>query len=81
MDAKQKTLLLYGAIGSGAIAVEAALTLLGIPYDLVEGETWSDKAARQRVAGTNAMRQIPTLVWPNGEVMILIRKVRRHSGG
>ncbi len=33
---------LFGAQASGPIAVEAAMTLLGIPYTLVEGATWSD---------------------------------------
>ena len=62
-------LTLYGAAGSGSVAVEAALTLLGIPYDLVEGATWAEEAARDRVAAQNPMRQIPTLVLPGGEVM------------
>jgi GST-like protein len=60
---------LYGATASGSIAVEAALTLLDMPYTLIEGATWADPAARDRVAAANAMRQIPTLVWPGGEVM------------
>lgn len=63
------SLLLYGAEASGSIAVEAALTLLDIPYHLVEGATWADAAARDRVAAANPMRQIPVLVWPDGEVM------------
>ena len=29
-------LTLYGAAGSGSVAVEAALTLLGVPYELIE---------------------------------------------
>jgi GST-like protein len=64
-----KPLTLYGAEGSGSIAVEAALTLLGIPHELVEGATWVEEAARERVAATNQMRQVPTLVTPGGEVM------------
>ena len=60
---------LYGAQGSGSIAVEALLTLLEIPYTLVEGATWAEEAARDRVAPVNAMRQIPTLVLPNGEIL------------
>lgn len=60
---------LYGAEGSGSIAVEAALTLLGIPYCLVEGATWAVESARERVAPCNPMRQVPTLVFPDGEVM------------
>ena len=60
---------LYGAQGSGSIAVEAALTLLGIPYALVEGATWTDEGARNRVGPVNPMRQVPTLVLPGGEIM------------
>lgn len=76
-------LKLYGAQASGSIAVEAALTLLDIPYDLVEGATWADASARDRVAGTNPMRQIPTIVYPSGEIMtesaaILIDLADRH---
>jgi GST-like protein len=60
---------LYGAAGSGSVAVEAALTLLGIPYELVEGATWSEESARERVAPRNPMRQVPTLVLAGGEIM------------
>lgn len=62
-------LTVYGARYSGSIAVEAALTLLGQPYALVEGATWAEPQARERVAGANPMRQIPTLVLPGGEVL------------
>lgn len=62
-------LTVYGAQASGSIAVEAALTLLGVPYSLIEGATWVDEEARKRVATENPMRQIPTLVMPDGEVM------------
>ena len=60
---------LYGAAGSGSVAVEAALTLLDIPFRLIEGTTWSSEAARERVGEQNAMRQVPTLVMPDGEVL------------
>ena len=60
---------LYGAEGSGSVAVEAALTLLSLPYSLFEGATWTEESARQRVAPHNTMRQVPTLVLPGGEVM------------
>ncbi|MFT3780257.1 MAG: glutathione S-transferase family protein [Ottowia sp.] len=61
--------MLYGAAASGSVAVEAALTLLNMPFDLVEGQTWTSDAARERVAGHNALRQVPTLVLPGGEVL------------
>lgn len=69
MQLRHAPLTLYGAQASGSVAVEAALTLLGLPYDLVEGATWAEEVARDRVATANPMRQIPTLVLPDGEVM------------
>ena len=63
------SLTLYGAQGSGSVAVEAALTLLDIPFELVAGATWAEPAARDRVAPVHRMRQIPTLVFPDGEVL------------
>jgi GST-like protein len=67
--ARLSDITLYGAEASGSIAVEAALTLLGIRYNLVEGATWAEEAARERVAPVNQMRQVPTLVFASGEVM------------
>lgn len=74
---------LYGAAASGSIAVEAAMTLLDIPYTLIEGATWVEASARERVASRNPMRQIPTLVYPDGEVLtesaaILIHIAEAH---
>ena len=74
---------LYGAEGSGSIAVEAALTLLQLPYTLIEGATWAHESARERIAPVNAMRQVPTLILPDGEIMtesaaILIDLADRH---
>lgn len=60
---------LFGSAASGSTAVEAALSLLGIRYDLIEGATWEAEAARVRVGAANPMRQIPTLVDDDGRVM------------
>jgi len=69
MKPDQPSLTLYGAEASGSVAVEAALTLIGIPFTVIEGATWADEQARLRVGPLNPMRQIPTLVLPDGEVM------------
>jgi GST-like protein len=66
---QDRELFLYGAADSGSVAVEAALTLLNIPFTLIEGATWASEAARERVAGQNALRQVPTLILPDGEVL------------
>jgi GST-like protein len=59
----------YGAEGSGSVAVEATLTLLGIPYRVVEAVTWVEKEAQERVAPVNPLRQVPAIILPSGEIM------------
>ena len=60
---------LYGAAGSGSVPVEAAMTLIGLDYRVIEAVTWEGEAERDKVAAVNPMRQIPALVLPNGEVL------------
>jgi len=60
---------LYGAAGSGSIPVEAAMTLIGLDYRLVEAVTWEGEAERDKVAVVNPMRQIPALITPGGETL------------
>jgi GST-like protein len=56
--------VLYGQKGAGSVAVEAALTLIGAPFRVVDveprarlGEDW------------NPVGQVPALVLPGGELM------------
>jgi GST-like protein len=56
--------VVYGAQGSGSVMVEAALTLLGLPYRLVEA--YGDDPT---LFAANPMRQVPALVLPSGELM------------
>jgi len=82
--------MLYSALGSGGVAVEAALTLMGQPYALVEAETFDfdDPASGDQVLAANPMRQVPALVLPpkegrGGEVLtesaaILVRLGELH---
>lgn len=77
--------ILYSALGSGGVAVEAALTLIGAPYELVETPTYDpdQQAAGDRILAANPMRQVPALVLPDGEVMtesaaILARLAELH---
>jgi GST-like protein len=77
------TYTLYGAAGSGSVPVEAALTLIGAPYHVVEAVTWEGDAGRDKVAPVNPMRQIPALVTPAGETItesaaILIWLAEQH---
>jgi GST-like protein len=74
--------VLHGGAGTGAVAVELALTLMGQPYALAD---LPDAAALEANAGTNPMRQVPALGLPDGQVMtesaaILIRLTELHPG-
>lgn len=63
-------LTLYGAKGSGAVAVEAALTLIGRPYAVIDSFDWSgDPNDGEKVLAANPMRQVPALVLPDGEIL------------
>jgi GST-like protein len=60
---------IYGAKGSGSVAVEAVLQLLGVPYDLVDAPAELSEAFDEAVGAINPMKQVPALVLPSGEVM------------
>lgn len=62
-------LKIFGAAGSGSVPIEAMLTLLGVPYEVVEAVTWEDEAARKLIETINPLRQVPAIVLPSGEVI------------
>ncbi len=75
--------LVYGAVGSGSVPVEAALTLIGAPYRVEEIVTYASEEERERMAPHNPMRQVPALVTPDGETItesaaILLWLTERH---
>ena len=63
------TFIVYGAAGSGSVAVEAALMILDLPYRVVEMGTWFDEAAAEAISRINPMRQVPALVLPDGTLI------------
>ena len=78
-------LTLFGAAGSGSVPVEAALTLIGRPYRLIDAVTWDedDPESGDKVLAANPMRQVPALVLASGEVItesaaILIWLAEQH---
>lgn len=58
--------VVYGSKGSGSVAVEGALTLLGLPYRVIESNPMTHGAELLRL---NPMMQIPVLILPSGELM------------
>jgi GST-like protein len=79
----EKPFTLFSAVGSGGVPAEAAMTLIGLPYEIVEAPTWEGEAEQAKVAGVNPLRQIPALVTPEGETItesaaILLWLADRH---
>ena len=77
--------VVYGAAFSGSAPVEAALTLLGEPFRVIERVVWEDQGAADEMAKINPLRQVPALVLPSGELMtesaaILIWLADTHPG-
>jgi GST-like protein len=64
-----ETFIVHGAAGSGSMPVEATLTLLGLPYEVVENAPWDSVAAADAVGQVNPMRQVPAVILPGGELM------------
>ncbi|MFT4266069.1 MAG: glutathione S-transferase family protein [Xenophilus sp.] len=60
---------LYGAPGSGAVPIHAALTLTGLPVTTVDIAPWDGEAERERAGRVNPARQVPALVTPEGELL------------
>ncbi len=60
---------LYGTRGSGSAAVEAALELAGLRYELVDAVSWKATEGFEALKRVNPIAQIPTLVHDDGSVM------------
>jgi len=72
--------VLYGAEGTGAVAIEAVLTLMGQAYEVIEAPAADTSAG---VAPANAMHQVPALTFLSGETLtesaaILLRLAELH---
>jgi len=57
---------LYGKKGSGSASIEAALTMAGATYRMVETASWETNDAFRELLKVNPIGQIPTLALPGG---------------
>lgn len=60
---------LYGTRGSGSAAIEAALELLGEPFQMVDAASWIPGEGLDALQRVNPLGQIPTLVDGQGLVL------------
>jgi GST-like protein len=61
--------IVYGSPGSGSVPVEAALMLIGAPYEVIGETVLRDVARNPEVLKVNPLGQVPALVLPGGEVL------------
>lgn len=64
-----KPFTLYGRPGSGSAAVEAMLTLAGLPRVIVDVANSAEDPNHAALLALNPLGQVPVLVLPNGETM------------
>jgi GST-like protein len=74
------TYTLYGSRGSGSAAIEIALAACKQPFEHVTASSWEPQSAQRALARLNPMRQIPTLVLPDGSVLTESAAILIHLG-
>ena len=79
-DARERPIRLYGSAGSGSAAVEAALAMCGLRFRRIDAATWKPASALAALGRANALRQIPTLVMPDGAVLTESAAILIHLG-
>ena len=65
----EQSYTVYGAAGSGSVAVEAALVLARAAYTVIDRPLWGNEAIANQVRRVNPLGQIPAIVLPSGELM------------
>ncbi|HEU0202799.1 MAG TPA: glutathione S-transferase N-terminal domain-containing protein [Burkholderiaceae bacterium] len=73
-------LTLYGARGSGAAAIEAALAIAGVQYRSVQGATWEPGPGFEELKRVNPLGQVPTLMLDDGSVLTESAAILIHLG-
>ena len=71
---------LYGSRGSGSAAIEVALRACELPFRIVRASTWEPDSAIDELARVNPLRQVPTLVLPDGSVLTESAAILIHLG-
>jgi GST-like protein len=77
---RRATYTLFGSMGSGSAAIEAALERCGAPYRLVDAASWQPDSALAELERVNPLRQIPALVLPDDSVLTESAAILVHLG-
>ncbi len=71
---------LFGFKASGSVSVECALEMTGAPYRIVEAASWENNAELEELARANPLKQIPTLLLPDGTALTESAAILMHLG-
>lgn len=71
---------LYGTDESGSCMIEIALQRCAVPWHRVDASSWHDGEGSEALARINPLKQIPTLVMPDGQVLTESAAILIHLG-
>ncbi|WP_395608260.1 glutathione S-transferase N-terminal domain-containing protein [Pseudomonas sp. B22129] len=71
---------LYGTDESGSCMIEIALQRCGVQWQRIDASSWEDTAGSEALAQINPLKQIPTLVTPDGQVLTESAAILIHLG-
>lgn len=71
---------LYGTDESGSCMIEIALQRCAVPWHRVNASSWDDGEGSDALARINPLKQIPTLVTPDGQVLTESAAILIHLG-
>ncbi|QHF44222.1 glutathione S-transferase [Pseudomonas sp. S35] len=71
---------LYGTDESGSCMIEIALQRCAVPWHRVDASSWQDSEGSDALARINPLKQIPTLVTPDGQVLTESAAILIHLG-
>lgn len=71
---------LYGIDESGSCMIEIALQRCAVPWRRVDASSWADGEGSEALARINPLKQIPTLVTPDGQVLTESAAILIHLG-
>ena len=71
---------LYGIDESGSCMIEIALQRCAVPWRRVDAASWADGEGSDELARVNPLKQVPTLVTPDGKVLTESAAILIHLG-
>ena len=71
---------LYGIDESGSCMIEIALQRCAVPWRRVDAASWADGEGSDELARINPLKQVPTLVTPDGQVLTESAAILIHLG-